>query len=127
MRCARRDARGLRNSLRACRTEHSGDGCHNHREVVPRCRATLASSGGRKMGVKLELSVLLAFAILGPAVFSPFELETPVWRKILKWTLMVALTLGLYRVVGHWALAVPVGMGIAGSAFHVIWCRRNGI
>jgi hypothetical protein len=79
------------------------------------------------MGVKLELSVLLAFAILGPAVFSPFELETPVWRKILKWTLMVALTLGLYRVVGHWALAVPVGMGIAGSTFHVIWCRRNGI
>ena len=41
--------------------------------------------------------------------------------------LMVALTLGLYRVVGHWALAVPVGMGIAGSTFHILWCRRNGI
>ena len=79
------------------------------------------------MGVKLELGVLLAFAILGPALFSPFELETPAWRKILKWSMMVALTLGVYRVVGHWALAVPVGMGLAGTTFHIIWCRRNGI
>ena len=40
---------------------------------------------------------------------------------------MVALTLVLYRFVGHWALAVPVGMGAAGTTFHFIWCRRNGI
>lgn len=79
------------------------------------------------MGIELELGVLLAVAILGPAVFAVFEVETPWWRKALKWTLMSALTLWLFGVVGHWALAVPVGMGLAGSAFHVWWCRANGI
>ena len=78
-------------------------------------------------GIAVELSVLLAFAILGPAFFAAFELETPVWRKILKWSAMVAITLGLYMLVGHWALAVPIAMGTAGAVFHLVWCSRHGI
>lgn len=79
------------------------------------------------MGVTLELGVLLAFAIAGPAVFAAFELETPWWRKILKWTLVCVITLGAYRFMGHWALAIPISLGAAGTTFHVIWCRRNHI
>ncbi len=37
------------------------------------------------MGVELELYVLLAALILGSSVFAVFEVETPKWRKALKW------------------------------------------
>jgi len=79
------------------------------------------------MGIKLELAVLLAFSVLGSGFFAAFEIETPAVRKVVKWCAMIALTLGLYAVVGHWALAVPVGLGALGTTFHIVWCRRNGI
>ena len=79
------------------------------------------------MGVELELSVLLAFAIVGQSSFARFEIETPATRKIVKWSTMVLVTVALSRWVGHWALLFPLGMGVLGSTFHVLWCRRNGI
>ena len=79
------------------------------------------------MGVELELAVLLAFAIVGQSSFARFEIETPALRKIFKWGTQAVLTVLLYRVVGHWALILPALIFVAGSTFHVIWCRRNGI
>ena len=79
------------------------------------------------MGIELELLVLLAITIVGASAFARFEIETPAWRKILKWTIVVAATLGLYALVGHWALALPLGAWVAGTTVHFIWCRRNGI
>jgi len=74
-----------------------------------------------------ELAVLLALAILGSSVFAIFEIETPGWRKALKWSLLTAVTLALYRMAGHWALLVPLGAGLAGISVHIWWCRRHGI
>lgn len=79
------------------------------------------------LGIELELSVLLGTMVLGSQIFSPFEVETPAWRRILKLTLVIALTLVLYRWVGHWAVLVPLVLGGGGLAFHWIWCRRNEI
>lgn len=79
------------------------------------------------MGIELELAVLLGLAIVGLGVFGVFEVETPAWRRILKWSLVTGLTLGLYALAGHWAVALPIFTGIAGTVFHVVWCRRNGI
>ena len=79
------------------------------------------------MGIELELFVLLVFAVLGQSTFARFEIETPPGRKIVKWFTIIAVTLGLYKAVGHWALLAPVGIGAAGTTFHFIWCRRNGI
>jgi hypothetical protein len=78
-------------------------------------------------GVEVELVVLLAIAIVGPGIFAVFELETPWWRKVLKWTIISGLTLVLYPAVGHWALAVPLGLGVAGLGVHFWWCRKQGI
>ena len=79
------------------------------------------------MGIELELFVLLVFAVLGQSTFARFEIETSPIRKMFKWASLCALTLGLSLVIGHWALLVPVLLGAAGTAFHIVWCRRNGI
>jgi len=79
------------------------------------------------LGIAVELSVLLVLAVLGSAIFAPFELETPVWRKILKWGMVIGITLGLAAVVGHWAVLVPVLGGVMGVVGHTVWCRRHGI
>ena len=67
------------------------------------------------------------FAVIGQSTFARFEIETPAIGKIVKWFTMVALTLVLYRFVGHWALEVPIRVGVAGTTFYFIWCRGNGI
>lgn len=79
------------------------------------------------MGVELELYILLALVILGASVFAAFEVETPGWRKALKWIVVSAATVGLYHVVGHLAASLPLGLALLGFAFHVWWCRRHGI
>lgn len=79
------------------------------------------------MGIALELAVLLGIAVLGQAVFAAFEVETPAWRKILKWSLVVAGTVGVYQLAGHAALVIPIGLGLLGLSFHFWWCRKHGI
>ena len=46
------------------------------------------------LGIELELSVLLALAVLGAEIFAPFEVETPVWKKVFKWSVVISGTLG---------------------------------
>lgn len=79
------------------------------------------------MGIELELIVLLLLSNLGQILFGRFEIETARWRLILKWSLLHGLTLGLYFVVGHWALLLSLIAGGAGGIFHLLWCRRHGI
>ena len=79
------------------------------------------------MGVELELGVLLGLFVIGAEMFAPFEVETPAWRKILKWSVVIALTLTLERFFGHWAILAPLGLGGLGVAIHWVWCRKHGI
>ena len=79
------------------------------------------------MGIELELLVLLLIMTLGTSFFAVFEVETPSWRKAVKWTVVHASTIGLYFAVGHWALALPLAAAALGTTFHFIWCRKQGI
>jgi hypothetical protein len=79
------------------------------------------------MDVKLELLVLLIVQLFASNLFVHFEIETPAFRKILKWLFMDAATIGLYYVVGHWSLLLPTLMLTAGTTFHIIWCKKRGI
>ncbi len=80
-----------------------------------------------EVGIELELGILLGLLLVGPGIFAVFEVETPAWRKILKWSIVIGLTLGLYGPIGHWAAVVPVGLAGIGSTIHWVWCRKNGI
>ncbi len=79
------------------------------------------------MGIELELYVLLALLTLGSSIFAVFEVETPRWRKVLKWSLVIVGTVGVYYAAGHVALLLPIVAGGGGSLFHVAWCRKHGI
>jgi hypothetical protein len=79
------------------------------------------------MGIEIELLVLLMVQLLGTQIFGKFEIETPAWRKIVKWAFIAALTLGLYPAIGHWSLIAPFSLVAAGLIFHFIWCRKHGI
>jgi len=79
------------------------------------------------MGLTIDLSVLLVFAVLGSAIESLFEIEIPLWRRILKWGLVIGVTLALETVIGHWALIVPVPAASVGLIAHHAWCKRHGI
>lgn len=79
------------------------------------------------VGIELELGVLLTTLLFGAEIFAPFEVETPAWKKILKWSIVIALTLGLYPWIGHWAATIPVALAGLGFAFHLHWCRHHEI
>ena len=80
-----------------------------------------------EMGIELELGVLLGMFIFGTAIFAPFEVGTLAWKKILKGSFVIGLTLTLHTVIGHWAVVVPFGLGGLGVVFHFVWCKKNGI
>lgn len=79
------------------------------------------------MGIEVELVELLIFQLLGSAFFSRFEGETPAIKKILKWVTLDGITVGLFYVIGHYALLFPVLLICIGAPFHIIWCKKNGI
>ena len=79
------------------------------------------------MGVELELYVLLLILLVGTSVFAVSEVETARWRKVLKWLIRSAGTIGLYYAVGHRALIFPLTLMTVGTIVHFSWCRRHGI
>lgn len=79
------------------------------------------------VGIEAELGALFAIAVLGTSFFARFEVETPPLRKVAKWAVVAALTLGTYAFAGHWALALLGALTALGLGVHFIWCRRNGI
>ena len=78
------------------------------------------------MGLELELIVLLVVQTLGSAIFARFETETPIWKRLLKWSIMHGGTIGLYFLVGHWSLLFPLAMGVLGGTLHFVVCRKHG-
>ena len=79
------------------------------------------------MGVELELFVLLVLLTLGMSIFTVFETETSRWRKVAKWSLLIAGTIALYSAVGHLAVLFPLFAVGIGGLVHISWCRKHSI
>ena len=56
-----------------------------------------------------------------------FEIETPAIKKISKWIIINGVTVGLYYLIGHYAIVFPLFMILLGTIGHLIICRKNGI
>ena len=78
-------------------------------------------------GIAVELTALLLLQTLGTSMFARFEVETPVWRKLLKWGMVIGVTLFLYVAVGHWSLCFPLLILAFGLVVHFSYCRKHGI
>lgn len=79
------------------------------------------------MGIELELIILLIIQAFANSFFAKFEIETPAWKKLLKWLLIDTITLGLYYIIGHYAIILPFVLIAAGTIIHFRICRKNGI
>jgi hypothetical protein len=80
------------------------------------------------MGLELEWFILLLICVIGKSIFNRFELETPVWRLILKWLITIAITYGLYVFGGHsWALGFIFGFLFLAISVHFLWCKYHDI
>ena len=79
------------------------------------------------MGIELELGALLLLLGVGMITFGRFEVERPVWKGLLKWSIFCGGTVALYTVVGHWSLLFPATGALAGGIVHTVWCRKHGI
>ena len=78
-------------------------------------------------GIELELSILVLLSNLGQTLFAKFEIETQRWRQVFKWMILHGGTIGLYFLVGHWALVFPLLALGAGCIVHATWCRKHEI
>lgn len=79
------------------------------------------------MGIELELGELLVVQLLATNFFGRFEIETPAFRKIIKWLIIDAITVALFFWIGHWSTIFPLIGMIPGTIYHFIWCKKNGI
>ena len=77
----------------------------------------------------LDLSVFLFLLLLGHLLLGRFEEHKPLWRRIFKVLLSVALFLALAATLGRrWAwllFSVPVVVGLV--AVHGWWLPKHGI
>ena len=79
------------------------------------------------MGIELELIILLLIQLTGTSLFARFEVETAAWKKISKWLIIDAITVGLFYIAGHFALLFPAVMLVLGLSIHFYFCRKHGI
>jgi hypothetical protein len=79
------------------------------------------------MGIELELTILLIIQTTFISAFARFEIETPLFRKLVKWFIIDGITIGLYFAVGHWAVILPTLGLVPGIVYHFNWCKKNGI
>ena len=79
------------------------------------------------MGIEIELAALFVLSVVASSVFDKFEVETPAIRKLLRWLLAAAITLGSYPFIGHLSLALLGGFAAIGGVAHWTWCWMNNI
>ena len=88
------------------------------------------------MGIELELYMLIGLLTLGASIFAVFEVETPRWRKVLKWLILVGGRLDSTTPWGTWRLFPPLlwqcwdqrftSSGVVSTGFILCMRRRDG-
>ena len=79
--------------------------------------------------VPVVLIALLTIQILRTSIFGRFEVETPFWKRLIKWIGMYGVTIivALFCDLGYWPLVLPVGWTVLDLVRHLAFCHREGI
>lgn len=76
----------------------------------------------------VEVAVVATGFAIGNILFGHFEERTPKWRRILKFIIVVGLTIGLSSLVGRrWTLTILALFLIAPLIVHAWWLPKHGI
>lgn len=76
----------------------------------------------------VEVAVVATGFAIGNILFGHFEEGTPKWRRILKFIIVVGLTIGLSSVAGRrWAFTILGLLLLAPLIVHVWWLPKHGI
>ncbi len=77
----------------------------------------------------MEVAVVATIFAVGNIVFGHWEAETPKWRRVLKFLLILGLTLGLSAALGRlWAFLFLGSLALLALIVHGWWLpRRHGI
>src|SRR5215471_1397617 len=73
------------------------------------------------------LTAAILIGVLSPA-FGHFETVRPLWTRVARWMVYLAVTAGIGLTVGQpWTFVWLLGLPLLGATFHLVWCLRNGI
>ena len=76
----------------------------------------------------MEVAVVATIFAVGNILFGHWEAETPKWRRLLKFVLILGATLAISAAAGRrWALMFLGLLGLAALIVHGWWLPRHGI
>lgn len=78
------------------------------------------------MGIEIVFIELLVIQTVATALFSRFESETPATRRMAKWFVIDAITIGLYFGIGLPAMLFLLALAAIGTLTHLQICRKHG-
>lgn len=75
-----------------------------------------------------EVAVVATGFAIGNILFGHFEEGTPKWRRVLKFVIVVGMTIGVSNLAGRrWAFLLLALLSIAPLVIHVWWLPKHGI
>ena len=77
----------------------------------------------------MEVAMVATIFAVGNILFGHWEVETPKWRRLLKFVIVLALTLLISRMSGRlWAFLFLGALAVAAVIVHAFWLPwRYGI
>lgn len=76
----------------------------------------------------MEVAVVATIFAIGNIVFGHWAAETPTWRRLLKFVVILGLTLAISAGIGRrWAFLFLGLLGIGVVIVHAWWLPKHGI
>jgi hypothetical protein len=76
----------------------------------------------------MEAAVVATIFAVGNTLFGHWEAETPKWRRLLKFLLILGLTMAISATLGRrWAFAFLGLLALGAVVIHGWWLPRRGI
>jgi hypothetical protein len=73
------------------------------------------------------MTAAVMIAVLSP-LFGHFEAKAPVWTRMTRWLVYLAILGAIALTVGRpWTWVWIVGLPLLGATFHVMWCVKHQI